>query len=703
MAVKEKQPTGQLPQDYKPPNAKPHKVQTGESLGSLAQQYKTSWQKLAQLNWNTAVPEEINWYLKNRVGCQTTTPDGSNWIFQSSDSPGIIYVPASPNHQPAAVPGDRSSDPAANPPEGSKRQEQADFPADATLEAADSFWVDQKIWAPVRTGNRAQFLVDGSNAMASMSVEIHKAQKFIYITDWALTPEVRLVRGGTDDENNSLLALLTAAAGRGVQIRIMLYSSTSSMDTHDKEAQVMLQAANANIRVSRHRPALSWSHHQKTMVADGKVAFIGGIDFTSGRWDTTDHPIFGSAALFPDGDFYNSCIAPGVLNDEQNRPRRTEFPRMPWHDVHLRLEGPAVHDVERNFVERWNFQRGSEQPLNLSSGEPAPGEGKQDLQIVRSASHDSVGVNATEASILDAYRRAIRHAQHFIYIESQYFTSHFGNDKVTNQVADEISERIIRAIDKKETFRVIVVLPVHAEGVLADSNTQQTIHWQYQTIIRSGANSLIGRIRAKLGTDDVSDYLGFYCLRGYGTVGNHIATEQIYVHAKMMVVDDRFAIIGSANINDRSLLGVRDSEICAIIIDNDTETSQMNGKAIIVRSFAHRLRLALWQEHLGLTSSSAIKDVVSDSVYKGIWRKTAEENTRILEQVFPNIPADRLTRLKEQNKQPAFDPNRASLLGKIKGHLTLYPLRWLENENLDNWKPTYLFTMNETREEQSDA
>jgi phospholipase D1/2 len=700
MAVKEKRPERPVPSDYAPANCSPHTVQTGETLVSIAKQYDMSWRELARLNWNTSAPEEINWYLSNRVGCRTASPDGNSWIFQTGDDPGVIYVPsATPDHRPGTTKGDHGADPPATPPVLSKRQGQAPLPPDGPLEVADSFWVDQKIWAPVRTGNSAQFLIDGSDAMASMDLAIRNAKKFVYITDWAITPEVRLVRGTGDTGPSTLLELLTAAAKeRDVQVRIMLYRSKvkkfgkTVSDNHDEEAEITFENANSNIRVSRHRWNDYWSHHQKTLIVDGEVAFLGGVDFTSGRWDTHAHPIFGSKDLFDDTDFYNSCIDPSKLLDK-GIPRRNEYPRMPWHDVHLCIVGLAVSDVERNFVERWNFQRGTEAALKLTSAKPKDA-GKQSIQIVRSVCAASVGEGHEEHSILDAYCRAIRQAQHFIYIENQFFTSNFGTDKVTNQIANEIAERIIKAIDKKERFRVFIVLPVHAEGVLEKWATQETIHWQYQTIIRSGANSLVRRIRQKLGADDVSDYLGFYNLRGYGTVGKTPMTEQIYVHAKTMIVDDRFAIIGSANINDRSMLGSRDTEICAIVIDEESTSSQIDGKQVRVRNFAQKLRLALWREHLGDGTDN--EDPVADTVYRGKWRKTAEDNTKIFEEVFPNIPSNKFRRLDEQRKAAVLDISKADLLKQVKGHLTLYPLQWLENEDLETYGlPDQLFTIRE--------
>jgi phospholipase D1/2 len=83
------------------------------------------------------------------------------------------------------------------------------------------------------------------------------------------------------------------------------------------------------------------------------------------------------------------------------------------------------------------------------------------------------------------------------------------------------------------------------------------MHLQYHTICR-GANSLMERLKH---IENVGDYIQFYCLRTHGKLGGQPVTEIIYVHSKLMIIDDEKALIGSANINDRSLLGSRDSEI----------------------------------------------------------------------------------------------------------------------------------------------
>ncbi|KAI7749515.1 hypothetical protein M8C21_001880, partial [Ambrosia artemisiifolia] len=116
----------------------------------------------------------------------------------------------------------------------------------------------------------------------------------------------------------------------------------------------------------------------------------------------------------------------------------------------------------------------------------------------------------------------------------------------------------------------------------------------------------------------------------------------VYVHSKVMIIDDDTVLVGSANINDRSLLGLRDSEIGVLIEDKEFVKSSMGGKPWKAGKFALSLRLSLWSEHLGLHSTeiNKIADPVIDSTYKDIWMATANTNTMIYQDVFSCIPND---------------------------------------------------------------
>lgn len=111
------------------------------------------------------------------------------------------------------------------------------------------------------------------------------------------------------------------------------------------------------------------------------------------------------------------------------------------------------------------------------------------------------------------------------------------------------------------------------------------------------------------------------------------------MHSKLMIVDDEVTIIGSANINDRSLLGRRDSELAVVVHDTDREKSIMDGRTYLAGRFAGALRRTLFREHLGLLEGDGsangidIRDPVAASFYDGVWRMTARRNAQIFEKV----------------------------------------------------------------------
>ena len=318
-------------------------------------------------------------------------------------------------------------------------------------------------------------------------------------------------------------------------------------------------------------------------------------------------------------------------------------------------------------------------------------------QIVRSLGPWS-GATDTEQSIYLAYLHMIEEAQHYIYIENQFFIGGTAGGYVRNAVPLFIARKVVDKMKRGEVFRVYIVLPVHPEGDIAVNSVQQLMKYQYKTINRS-STSLFSIIKQEMpeATDEmIEQYIVFLCLRNYGFMNNNdymqyaksksfydsdesddnsdekifkgsrkskhsreekkgmssdeysseeedktgrdtkkkkraasfvdsvptgkrAVTELVYVHSKLLIVDDRHCIIGSANINDRSMLGNRDSEIAVVISDKTFVASRMNGRPYKAGKFAFTLRMRLWKEHLGLfpknekttktTNSSSQKDM----------------------------------------------------------------------------------------------
>ncbi|CAK4502649.1 unnamed protein product [Aphanomyces euteiches] len=527
-------------------------------------------------------------------------------------------------------------------------------------------------WAscPNNAVNYAQHLVDGEETFGLMCRHLRLATDQIFITGWWITPDYPLVRTSHEERLQSeLVVLLREAANRGVQVYILVYREHHLVLPNDsKFTKESLRGP--NIYVLRHPDFVLipqfWSHHEKIVVIDQSTAFVGGLDIALGRFDTPAHSLtdINKNKLWRGQDYSNPRLKDfvDVQHIHTELIDRQTVPRMPWHDVHCRLEGPVVLDVARHFILRWNFtvQKKYMTLATRSSGRhrhrftailpflhqpvSAPTrthEGEQvHCQVVRSLSPWSGGIK-TEKSIQQAYIDNIAEAKRFIYIENQFFVSGFDSDvSVSNRVVEALYQRIMEAHEKQETFRVMFIMPLLPcfEGAVtsADSaNLRAVMHWQYSTICRGG-NSLLERLAREV--PDPSQYIVFFGLRQHGILSGRVVTEQIYIHSKIMIIDDRVTIIGSANLNDRSLCGDRDSEIAVVLEDSTMEFANFNGKQCSVGHFGHRLRNKLFEEHLG----TYMEDPISERNWARI-RRLANANTDIYERVFQCFPTDTFT------------------------------------------------------------
>ncbi|KAJ5116472.1 hypothetical protein N7456_000820 [Penicillium angulare] len=498
-------------------------------------------------------------------------------------------------------------------------------------------------YAPVRQKCFAQWLVDARDHMWVVSRAINQAKDVIYIHDWWLSPELYMRRPAAISQKWRLDRLLQAKAREGVKIFVIMYRNINSAIPIDSEySKFSLLELHPNVFVQRspnqfRQNTFFWAHHEKLCLIDHTIAFVGGIDLCFGRWDTPQHLLtddkptgFETADMHKDAD--NCQLWPGK---DYSNPRIQDFydldkpyeemydrnvvPRMPWHDISMHVVGQPARDLTRHFVQRWNYilrQRKPTRPtpfllpppdFNPADLEALGLDGTCEVQILRSSSMWSTGTpDVTEHSIMNAYVKLIEESEHFVYIENQFFisTCEIDGRKIENLIGDSLVERIVRAAKKGEAWRAVIVIPlmpgfqntVDSEG---GTSVRLIMQCQYRSICR-GETSIFGRLRA-LGIDP-EDYIQFYSLRTWGKIGpqKQLVTEQLYIHAKCMVVDDRAAIIGSANINERSMLGSRDSEVAAVVRDTDMITSTMNGKPYLVGRFPHTLRMRLMREHLGI-------------------------------------------------------------------------------------------------------
>ncbi|KAJ5885297.1 Phospholipase D eukaryota [Penicillium taxi] len=525
-------------------------------------------------------------------------------------------------------------------------------------------------FAPVRQKCFAQWLVDARDYMWVVSRAINQAKDVIYIHDWWLSPELYMRRPAAISQKWRLDRLLQQKAREGVKIFIIMYRNINSAIPIDSEySKFSLLELHPNVFVQRspnqfRQNTFFWAHHEKLCLIDHTLAFVGGIDLCFGRWDTPQHLLTDdkptgfettdmpkdadNCQLWPGKDYSNPRIQDFYDLDKpyEEMYDRNVVPRMPWHDISMQVVGQPARDLARHFVQRWNYilrQRKPTRPTPFLLPPPdfIPGDlealgldGTCEVQVLRSSSIWSTGTpDVTEHSIMNAYVKLIEESEHFVYIENQFFitTCEIEGRKIENLIGDALVERIVRAAKNGEAWRAVIVIPlmpgfqntVDSEG---GTSVRLIMQCQYRSICR-GETSIFGRLGA-LGIDP-EDYIQFFSLRTWGKIGprNQLVTEQLYIHAKCMVVDDRAAIIGSANINERSMLGSRDSEVAAIVRDTDMISSTMNGKPYLVGRFPHTLRMRLMREHLGIDVDELMEhDIETEEELRKI--QAAEEGSR---------------------------------------------------------------------------
>lgn len=414
--------------------------------------------------------------------------------------------------------------------------------------------------------------------------------------------------------------------------------------------------------------ATMFTHHQKLVVVDSEmpnqdsekrriVSFIGGLDLCDGRYDTPFHSLFRTLNTVHHDDFHQPCLVGAEI--EKGGPRE------PWHDSHCHLEGPVAWDVLFNFEQRWKKQGGKKDLLvELSEFEetfipPSPVMFPDDhetwnVQLFRSidggaafgfpASPDDAARaglvsgkdHVIDRGVQDAYINAIRRAKNFIYIENQYFIgssfSWASKEDVGawHLIPKELSLKIVSKIKAGERFTVYVVLPMWPEGVPHCQSVQVMLNWLKKTMEMMYVD-ITEALKAKGLETDPKEYLTFFCLgnREKKTGWEYQPSEKpelnsdyykaqtsrrfmIYVHSKLMIVDDEYVINGSANINQRSMDGARDTEI----VMGAYQPYHLTNNRVSARGHIHGLRMALWYEHIGKLDEAFLQPESLECVQK---------------------------------------------------------------------------------------
>ncbi|KAJ0022679.1 hypothetical protein NQD34_014813 [Periophthalmus magnuspinnatus] len=574
----------------------------------------------------------------------------------------------------------------------------------------------------------AKWYVNGKTYMEDVADAMEEAKEEIFITDWWLSPEIFLKRPVVEGNRWRLDCILRRKAQQGVKIFVMLYKEVElALGINSEYSKRTLVRLHPNIKVIRHPDHVSsavylWAHHEKIIVIDQSVAFVGGIDLAYGRWDDIEHrltdvgsvtlshidqaaaastlsstggataqtngsnsvrslqtgvgELFGNARFWHGKDYCNFVYKDWIQLDKpfDDFIDRHTTPRMPWHDIASVVHGKAARDVARHFIQRWNFTklvkskyRSQAYPCLLPKSHRTAGELRYQVpncvnakvQILRSAADWSAGIKYHEESIHNAYVHAIQNSQHFIYIE--VWDSH----------------------REKKKYRVYIVTPL-LPGFEGDISTgggsaiQAIMHFNYRTMNR-GDHSIISQLRREMG-DNWMNYISIAGLRTHADLEGKLVTELIYVHSKMLIADDNTVIIGSANINDRSMLGKRDSEVAVIVEDSEMMDSLMDGQPYKAGKMI-----------LGANNDPSIdvSDPLSDTFYKEVWMSICARNATIYQKVFRCLPSSdvrNITELESYLSKPGLDkedPARArEELKKIRGFAVQFPMQFLAEQNL---------------------
>ncbi|KAL2352581.1 hypothetical protein BJ546DRAFT_1028392 [Cryomyces antarcticus] len=747
-------------------------------------------------------------------------------------------------------------------------------------------------FAPERDGNNVKWYIDGRDYFWAVSVALERAKETIYIADWWLSPELFLRRPPYFNQEWRLDQVLKRRAEAGVKIYVIVYKEVAAALTcnsvHTKHALQALcpqgSPGYGNISVMRHPDhnvfenagdmTFYWAHHEKFIVIDYELAFIGGLDMCFGRWDSKQHPLSDvhpagvQNEVFPGQDFNNNRIMDfqSVEDWKSNELSKADYGRMPWHDVAMGVIGPCVYDIAEHFILRWNFckrdkykrderfdwltlegRMGEDEdlvgvqrpkhpvgayvhhPLSPLSTKPVtPNQGTVRAQLVRSSADWSSGI-LVEQSIQNAYCEVIRSAQHYVYIENQFFITATGEEQspIHNMIGRAIVDACVRAGKEGRKFRVIIVIPAVPgfAGDLRDDaamGTRAIMDYQYKSINR-GEHSIYGQISAQ--GIDPKEHVFCFNLRSYdrlnktpamkrqeeksgvtyqevqraeaeeimssGVHGVHddssssegegddsgneerermvdrkrkfeghreaaglkntdtsvdsiakdamlnegkpseewwdperpdtekenFVQEELYIHGKVCIVDDRTVLCGSSNINDRSQLGFHDSELTIVMEDTALIDSTMDGHPYRASAHAATLRRILWREHLGLLPAQPLDassdpnaqpptdspnahfpgpedDFVADPLSAdlwSLWTDRATTNTETFRHLFHADPDDHIRTFEDyQNFLPRGDRKQGHLydpympvndvrrtLDRIKGHLVWMPLDFL--------------------------
>lgn len=415
-------------------------------------------------------------------------------------------------------------------------------------------------WTEAASAHAAGLLIDGRDYYRAFYRAARQAKRYLLIAGWRFNSDVRLLRGKDAEANGGevkLLPFLNRLCREKPELRVYVLAwDFSVIFAHAWELFQEWRFERARhgrldfLFDSAH--PVGGSHHQKFVVVDGHQAFLGGLDFNADDWDNRHHHA-----------------------DNPLRADSGQEQHHPYHDVQVYFAGPVAKDLAGYFATRWRRAGGAELELPEVPA-PRPDELPSFPRLpVRS---DHVALSRTEAPTLTdghkvheirrLYLDAIDSANEMIYIENQYFSS--------EAVYHALLQRM-RAADRPK-LDIALVLPKRLPS------------WVESVALAPP------RIRMLDGLREAAAATGHRLGAYYPTALHEDGKEEpVVVHSKVLIVDDRFLTMGSANTSNRSM--ALDSEL------NATWEATSAADAALIRSI-RRLRVSLLGEHAGVLAKA---------------------------------------------------------------------------------------------------
>ncbi|MGU3493472.1 phospholipase D-like domain-containing protein [Xanthobacteraceae bacterium A53D] len=407
----------------------------------------------------------------------------------------------------------------------------------------------------IETADRLSVIIDADAYFSVARNAMLKAKRRITLVGWDFDARISLGRDHQDGGPEKLGAFIYWLVERNPELEIFLLRwSMGALATLARGTTILtllkwMSHPRIHTKLDGAHPTAS-SHHQKIVVIDDCLAFCGGIDMTGDRWDTRDH----------------------LFKDERRRRPVTRRRYMPWHDATTAITGPMASAIAGICRDRWETAGGSPALEPIEGIEACWPDGldvhfrHMPCAVARSAPEmdGRPAVREVESLYLDQ----IASARRFIYAESQYFAS--------RRIAEAIAHRLTEVGGPE----IVIVNPVSAQG------------WLEPIAMDSARARLVQKLRS---LDHENRFRMYHPFNDGG--------EAIYVHAKVLIIDDRALRVGSSNMNNRSMR--LDTE-CDVAIDLDLGGDPRSSATIAA------LRDGLLAEHLG-TSAEAVADRIAQT------------------------------------------------------------------------------------------